>query len=107
SGVSSDAQPGFMFAGFSPHKKGARRRWLQQWVTLPLPIVFFESPHRLIDCAQDIEAVFGAERQVTICRELTKRFEQITTCSAAELSAWFNQHRDHQRGEFVLIIHAA
>jgi len=107
SGVTSDAQPAFLFAGFSPHKQAARQKWLQQWQSLAVPVVFFESPHRLLDCAKDIEAVFGPERELTICRELTKRFEQVVSLPAAALADWVAARPEHRRGEFVFIIHGA
>lgn len=105
SGVTSDAQPAYVFAGFSPHKKGARQQWFKQWVQQTVPVVFYESPHRLQQSLKDLQSVCGPEREITLCRELTKRFEQVHTAPLAEMSVWLQTDKDRQRGEFVLIIH--
>lgn len=105
SGVTSDEQPAFVFAGFSPGKKTARQKWLRHWGAQPLPVLFFESPHRLLDCVQDLQSVLGPDRPLTLCRELTKRFEQIHAGPVSELLAWLKADTDRQRGEFVLIVH--
>lgn len=105
SGVTSDEQPAFIFAGFSPAKKTARQKWLQHWGAQSLPVLFFESPHRLIDCGRDLLQVLGPGRRLTLCRELTKRFEQVHECSLDELEDWLTADVHHQRGEFVLILH--
>ncbi|HLR83177.1 MAG TPA: 16S rRNA (cytidine(1402)-2'-O)-methyltransferase [Paenalcaligenes sp.] len=105
SGVTSDAQPAYVFAGFSPHKKGARQKWFEHWAQQKVPVVFYESPHRLIPSLEDLMLVCGPDRQLTLCRELTKRFEQVHTASLAEMCAWVQADKDRQRGEFVLLIH--
>lgn len=105
SGVTSDEQPAFVFAGFSPTKRAARQKWLQQWGAQDLPVVFFESPHRILDCAGDLAQVLAPERGVTLCRELTKRFEQIHSATVGTLADWLAADADRQRGEFVLILH--
>jgi len=105
SGATSDEQPAFVFAGFSPHRKKQRQKWFAQWVDSTLPIVFYESPHRLLESAQDLAQVFGPQRRLTLCRELTKRFEQVHECAVGELEPWLTADADRQRGEFVLIVH--
>lgn len=105
SGVTSDAQPAYSFAGFSPHKKGARQKWFEQWAQQKVPVVFYESPHRLIQSLEDLESVCGHDRKLTLCRELTKRFEQVHTASLAQMRAWVQADKDRQRGEFTLIMH--
>src|SRR5690625_1176011 len=105
SGVTSDEQPAFIFAGFSPAKKTARQKWLQHWGAQNLPVLLFESPHRLMDCSRDLLQVLGPERRLSLCRELTKRFEQVHECSLAELPDWLSADAHRQRGEFVLILH--
>lgn len=106
SGVTSDENPAFCFAGFAPPKTQARRKWLQQWSQQSMPVLFFESPHRVLDTAEDL-AVVCADRQITIARELTKRFEQIHTVTAQEAAAWLKADSHRQQGEFVLILHPA
>lgn len=106
SGVTSDENPGFAFAGFVPSRPGQRRQWLQQWCSLPVPAIMFETPHRLQATVADIAAVCGAQRPVTLARELTKRFEQIDTHSAAQMLQWLTDDTRRRQGEFVLIVHA-
>lgn len=105
SGVTSDAQPEYIFAAFSPHKKGARQQWFERWKQCSLPVVFYESPHRLLSSLKDLYTVCGAQRVITVCRELTKRFEQVHTATVTEMLTWLKADTDRQRGEFVLIIH--
>lgn len=99
--------PHFLFYGFLPHKPGERRSALQAVRGLPYPIVFYESPHRIVACIDDLLAVLGGVREVTFARELTKTFEQIHTCALMEAPAWLAADTDHQRGEFVLIVSGA
>lgn len=107
SGVTSDENPAFAFAGFPPSKQGARRKWLQQWTALAAPVVMFESPHRVQATVDDLLAVCGPERRLTIARELTKRFEQIDTLLLGEAGEWLREDAHRRQGEFVLIVHEA
>lgn len=107
SGVTSDENPAFVFAGFMPAKAGARQKWLKQWCAVPAPIVMFESPHRLAAASKDLLQVCGPERKLTIARELTKRFEQVHTLRMDEAADWLAQDAHHSQGEFVLIVHEA
>lgn len=107
SGMTSDENPAFVFAGFVPAKAGARQAWLKQWGQLAAPIVMFESPHRLMACVKDMLELFGTERQLTLARELTKRFEQIVSLPLAEVETWLQADGHRQKGEFVLILQAA
>lgn len=107
SGATSDENPAFVFAGFMPSKAMARRKWLQQWCVMPTPVVMFESPHRVRVALADVLEVCGPDRQVTIARELTKRFEQVVTMPLSDVGPWFAADSHHEQGEFVLIVHAA
>ena len=107
SGVSSDETPTFAFAGFVPQKSAARQQWLRKWGQMDAPVVMFESPHRIQAFCRDLLLVCGAARQLTVARELTKRFEQIVTLPIGELETWFAQDAHRQLGEFVLILEAA
>ncbi len=106
-GVTSDENPAFVFAGFPPHKAGARKKWLQEWCSVAAPIVMFESPHRVQAMVDDLLAICGPERRLTFARELTKRFEQIETLPLGEAAAWLADDAHHRQGEFVLIVHEA
>jgi len=107
SGVTSDENPAYAFAGFAPPKAAARQRWLRSWCALPAPVVMFESPHRLSAMLADLLAVCGAARMLTIARELTKRFEQIATMPLGQAAEWLSADPHREQGEFVLIVHAA
>ncbi|HEY9280990.1 MAG TPA: 16S rRNA (cytidine(1402)-2'-O)-methyltransferase [Eoetvoesiella sp.] len=107
SGVTSDENPAFVFAGFTPPKATARQKWLQRWCALPAPVVMFESPHRLAAAVKDLRQVCGSERLLTIARELTKRFEQVVTLPLGEVAAWLAEDSHRSQGEFVLIVHQA
>lgn len=106
SGVTTDENPAFVFAGFTPHKSMARKKWLQQWGACAAPVVMFESPHRLSAAIKDMAELY-VDRDVTFARELTKRFEQVHTCALIEAEAWLQSNSHHQQGEFVVILHAA
>ena len=107
SGVTSDENPAFVFAGFPPSKQGARRKWLQSWCAVPAPVIMYESPHRIEATVADLFAVCGPDRQITIARELTKRFEQLDTLSIQAAVDAYASGAQRQQGEFVLIVHEA
>lgn len=94
----------FLFAGFLPPKSAARRKALAALGELPCTLVFYEAPHRIVECVEDIARVLGAERKIVIARELTKLFEQTHHCALADAAAWLRADPDRQRGEFVLIV---
>jgi len=107
SGVTSDENPAYVFAGFPPPKSAARQRWLAQWGAVPAPVVMFESPHRLAATLADMREALGGRRDVTVARELTKRFEEIATMPLDEAGDWLQAQPHRGQGEFVLIAHAA
>jgi len=107
SGVTSDENPAFVFAGFMPSRAAARQKWLQRWCVLPAPVVMFESPHRLADAVKDLERVCGPDRMLTVARELTKRFEQVATMPLGDMGGWLAADGHRAQGEFVLIVHQA
>lgn len=99
--------PHFLFYGFLPVKSGQRLRALTTLVTLPYTLIFYEAPHRILECLTDMTAIFGVQRQLTIARELTKLFETIHTCTLDEAIVWINADANHQKGEFVLVVNGA
>lgn len=105
SGVTTDENPAFVFAGFMPPKATARKQWLREWCFLSAPVVMFESPHRLRASVADIAEVCGPERPITFARELSKRFEQIETVAAGVAPDWLAADAHRLQGEFVLIVH--
>lgn len=94
----------FHFVGFLPAKVGARKTALEQLVSIPSALVFYEAPHRVVETVDDLLAVFGPERELVIARELTKLFEQIVRLPLADAPAWLTADNNHVRGEFVLIV---
>ena len=95
---------GFVFAGFLPVKNAERASVVaQQLATEPRCVVLLEAPHRIGELAQAL-AVLGT-RPVTLARELTKQFEEITTQPAQALTAWLDASPQRSRGEFVVLLH--
>ncbi|MFT0532703.1 16S rRNA (cytidine(1402)-2'-O)-methyltransferase [Castellaniella hirudinis] len=107
SGATRDDEPGFVFAGFLPAKTQARRKWLSRWLDWPIPVVLFETPHRLRAALADLLDLAGPGRTLTLARELSKRFEEIHTLPLGEVAGWLAQDAHRTQGEFVLILHAA
>ncbi len=99
--------PHFLFYGFLPTKSGLRKRELEVLKSQNCTLIFYEAPHRILECVADMIAVFGEQRQLTIARELTKLFETIHTCSLAEALAWLQADTNQQKGEFVLLLSGA
>ncbi len=99
--------PHFLFYGFLPNKSGARRSALQALAEQPYTLVFYEAPHRILECTADLQAVFGDGREIVFAREVTKLFESIHRCKLGEALAWLNSDPNNQRGEFVLLVSGA
>lgn len=99
--------PHSLFYGFLPPKSNQRRETLEQLKQLPWISVFYEAPHRIADCLDDLQAVFGPEREAVLARELTKTFETIRRLPLGQLADWVKQDSNQQRGEAVLVIDAA
>ena len=91
----------FCFEGFLPQKKGRQTR-LQQLASEPRTMVFYESPHRVVKALQQFIEVFGAERPVAVCREISKVHEEVVRGTLTEALAHFTAHEP--RGEFVIIV---
>lgn len=100
SGIAAD---GVVFAGFLPAKGAERRRRLADLAAGPWAIALFESPHRIEVTLADLHAALG-ERDVVVCRELTKRFETIERVPLAQAAGWARADANRSRGEFVLVV---
>lgn len=107
--VAGDVQArGFVFAGFLSHKVQERAAEIARWRESAEAIVLFEAPHRIEALATALAQGLGvAGRRLTICRELTKQFEQVVTLAVLDFPAWLAADANHRRGEFVLVLHAA
>ncbi len=100
SGFATDS---FTFLGYVPRKKGDREKTLEAVAAEPRTCIAFESPHRLKTTLRAADAVLG-DRQIAVCREITKKFEEITRGSAAALAAGLPER---VRGEIVLVFAGA
>ncbi len=101
----------FHFAGFLPERASARRTAIAALAAEEALLVFYESPHRVQACVEDLAAVLGADgaapRDIVIARELTKLFESVHRCPLAEAAAWLAADPNRVRGEFVLLVTGA
>jgi len=94
----------FTFEGFMPRKDGERRTLFEELLRERRTMIFFESPHRLLESLQAAAEVFGAERKASVSRELTKKFEHTERGTLAELAEWA---KSEPKGEFVVVIAGA
>lgn len=102
SGLATDR---FSFEGFIPAKRQKKQDFLQALVSEPQTLIFYESPHRLLDTLNAMQQVFGAERKMTLAKELTKQYERFVTGTIAEVIRQFDEaEEDWVRGEFVLML---
>ncbi|MBA1202468.1 16S rRNA (cytidine(1402)-2'-O)-methyltransferase [Pseudomonas capeferrum] len=94
----------FIFEGFLPAKAVGRRARLEQVKEEPRTLIFYEAPHRILECLEDMEAVFGAQRPALLAREITKTFETLKGLPLAELRAFVAGDGNQQRGECVVLV---
>jgi 16S rRNA (cytidine1402-2'-O)-methyltransferase len=97
----------FSFHGFLPNKSAAPRVALQSLISYPCTLVFYETPHRIVECVADLSLVLGGERKIVLAREITKLFETIHACALSEAEAWLLSDNNRQRGEFVVLVSGA
>jgi 16S rRNA (cytidine1402-2'-O)-methyltransferase len=97
----------FYFVGFLPAKAKQRESALQELVTVAATLVFYEAPHRILDCVEALAGVFEPTRQVVFARELTKLFEEIHRCPLAEALAWVKADAHREKGEYVVLVEGA
>ncbi len=91
----------FLFAGFPPPTQAARARFLAEVAHVPATLVFYESPKRISRTLGDMVESFG-NREAAVCRELTKRFEEVTRGRLVDLAAEFSDRA--VKGEIVLVV---
>jgi len=105
SGLATDR---FTFIGFLPHKLSAKQQLLKHLSRESSTMIFFESPNRLISTLQAMRAIFGNNREMTFCRELTKQFETIINADLASIYDFVDKDRNNQtKGEIVLVVAGA
>ena len=105
--IDGSANPHFLFHGFLPNKSAARRTALESLRDQACTLVFYEAPHRIVECVADLCAVLGGERQIVLAREITKLFETIHACPLRDAGAWLESDSNRQRGEFVVLVSGA
>lgn len=101
SGLPSDR---FVFEGFLPAKQGAKAKRLEAFQYESRTVIFYESPHRVVDTLKAMAEVYGADRYLVVARELTKTFETIKGDSLGVLQEWILSDANQQKGEFVLLL---
>ena len=97
----------FCFEGFLPAKAAARRKRLERLRTATATLIFYESPHRILDTLDDLLAVFGPDRPLVLARELTKTFETFLRGTVADVRERVRADPDQRRGEMVLLLGGA
>jgi len=101
SGLPSDR---FSFEGFPPAKSSARIKVFQGLVEEQRTLVFYESPHRIIQTLEDMVSVFGEHREIVMARELTKTYETFLVGTLIEVQQQVISDPNQQKGEIVLIL---
>lgn len=99
--LSSLPRDKFIFLGYLPRKKGARRRLFSELKQSKLTLVFFESPYRLLKTLSDLKEIFGNPR-ISICREMTKKFEEVIEEDIEQAISHFKAKP--AKGEFTLVV---
>lgn len=105
SALAASGFPGsaFLFAGFLPASRAARRKALDA-LEVPWPLVLYEAPHRIAETLEDLALRFGAAREVCIGRELTKKFEEVVRLPLGDAAGWLAAEPHRVQGEFVLVV---
>ena len=102
SGLPSDR---FLFAGFPPAAAGARAKFLAELAGIPATVILYDSPKRVSRLLGELVQSFGEEREAAVCRELTKRFEEVSRGTLGQLAAAFAGRA--VKGEIVVLIDRA
>lgn len=95
----------FLFAGFPPAAAGERKRFLEDLAPVQATLILYESPHRVARTLADLAAVLGGDRRAALCRELTKRHEEVIRDSLSALAELYETREP--RGEYVLVVDRA
>lgn len=102
--ASGEGEHGFTFAGFLPSGVGDRKRALEGWKSTTHALVFYESPHRIVEMVASLREIYGEEREIILAREVTKKFEHIHRVKLRDAEAWLAADANNVRGEFVVIL---
>ena len=94
----------FLFLGFLPNKHNARKEKLESLQKEPYTLIVYESTHRILECLDDLSAVYGQDSELVLAKELTKTFERFISGTVSAVKNWLLEEPAHCKGEFVLII---
>lgn len=103
--ISGQATGRFCFEGFLSTAKKSRREHLESLKNEQRTMIFYEAPHKLVATLADLQEAFGADRPISLCRELTKLHEEVFRTTLAQAIAHYQQ--DPPKGEFVLVVAGA
>lgn len=103
--ISGQATGRFCFEGFLSTAKKSRREHLESLKTEQRTMIFYEAPHKLVATLEDMRDVFGDDRSISLCRELTKLHEEVYRTTLGEAIAHYNENPP--KGEFVLVVAGA
>ena len=100
--MAGEGSQGFTFLGFPPARPGERKSWLARAISHDVPAVFFEAPHRIARTVEELASMTGADREVVICREITKLHEELIRGTLEEVG----RHPSivEAQGEFTVIL---
>ena len=103
--ISGQATGRFCFEGFLSTAKKSRRQHLESLKNEQRTMIFYEAPHKLVSTLEDMAEVFGNDRPISLCRELTKLHEEVVRTTLGQ--AIENYNTNHPKGEFVLVVAGA
>ena len=103
--ISGQSTGRFCFEGFLSTAKKSRREHLESLIKEQRTMIFYEAPHKLLTTLEDMAQVFGIDRPISLCRELTKLHEEVVRTTLGEAVAQYTQNAP--RGEFVLVVAGA
>ncbi len=103
--VSGQETGRFVFEGFLPTNRRQKKERLEELLEERRTIIFYEAPHKLLTTLSDLEQAFGAQRSLTVCRELTKLHEEIWKTTIGQANAYYQENTP--RGEYVLVMAGA
>lgn len=97
----------FIFEGFLAAKSSQRQKQLSALNQETRTLIFYEAPHRIEACLQDMVEIFGADRNIGLARELTKTFETIVVDSAETIANFVASDANQRKGEIVIVVQGA
>lgn len=94
----------FLFEGFVPAKGAPRQQAIARLAALSVTSIIYEAPHRVLSFLETLKGLVEKDREITLCRELTKQFETIRRGPVAEICDWVASDSNQRRGELVLVL---